>query len=61
MDENQEYTVLLKDKQFAWLKQMAGKHDLPDASKALRCLINFAMQEVDREEAIFEEIRCTDC
>ena len=43
-----------------WLKAMAEKHGLPDSSKALRVVLDYAMQEGD-EPTIFEEIRCHHC
>ena len=58
---SQECTVVLKERQLEYLTEMAEKHGLPDASKALRCLINFAMSETGQEEEIFQTIRCMDC
>ncbi len=58
---NDEYRVELKPRQWAYLEEMAEKHGLPDVSKALRCLVNFAVEEPDREGDIFQEIRCSDC
>lgn len=58
---NEDYKVRLKEVQFQYLVQMAKKYSLDDESKALRCLINFAMQETQHESSIFEEIRCLDC
>lgn len=61
MSENRTYTIELKPAQFEYLTRMKKKHDLPDESKALRCLINFALEEPGRENEIFAEIRCLDC
>ena len=61
MSENQSHAVELKPEHLAWLREMSGKHNLPDESKALRCLINFAREKTDLEPDIFEEIRCVDC
>lgn len=61
MSENRPYTVELKERQYEYLSRMAEKYDLPDVSKALRCLVNFAIEEEKREEEIFAEIRCMDC
>ena len=41
--------------------ESAKKHNLPDRSKALRCLITFAMEQTEQEASIFTEIRCTSC
>ena len=43
-----------------WLKEMVSTFDLPDESKALRCLLDYAMHEGDAD-AIFGEIRCKHC
>ncbi len=55
---DQTYTVEADQQQ--WLETMARQYDLPDASKALRILIDFAIQDGD-EAAIFETIRCLRC
>lgn len=59
--ENQEYHVELKEPQHKYLEAVADRHNLPDASKAVRCLINYAIDHPDKEREIFEEIRCLDC
>ncbi|HSR49251.1 MAG TPA: hypothetical protein VLV83_00400 [Acidobacteriota bacterium] len=61
MSENIEYTLELKEDQYEWLEEMAEEHGLPDESKALRCLIDFAREESDLESDIFDEIRCLHC
>lgn len=43
-----------------WLEAMATQHDLPNASKALRVLIDHAMEEGDKDQ-IFGQIRCLHC
>lgn len=60
MGPNETYSIELKPRQHEWLTAMAKKFDLPDASKALRCLINYAQEQND-EATIFDEIRCDDC
>ena len=44
-----------------FLKDMVEAYGLPDAGKAIRCLINYARDNPDTREAIFTEIRCLDC
>ena len=44
----------------AFLDEMVGKYDLPDRGKALRALIDYAMEDGD-PEVIFSEIRCLRC
>ncbi len=58
---NEEHTLLLKPIQYEYLQKMAKKYNLEDESKALRCLISFALQETQHESTIFEEIRCLNC
>jgi hypothetical protein len=42
------------------LATIVERHQLPDASKALRCLLDYAATDGDWE-AIFGEIRCRRC
>ena len=58
---SEEFPIELKDVQHKWLQEMAQKYNLDDPSKAVRCLINFAIQEKEHEASIFEEIRCLHC
>ncbi len=51
----------LKDSQWSYLERMVEQHGLPDVDKALRCLVNFAIDRDDLESEIFDEIRCYDC
>ena len=61
MSENHPVTVQLKERQRAYLRRMAETHNLPDESKALRVLLDFAIKEEDLEDRIFTEMRCLDC
>ncbi len=61
MAENEPTTLELKENQLDYLDSMAKKHNLPDRSKALRCLITFAMQETEHEASIFTKTRCMNC
>jgi len=61
MADNVATTVELKEKQLEYIDEMAKKYNLPDRSKALRCLIAFAMEHSDHENTIFAEIRCANC
>jgi hypothetical protein len=40
---------------------MAAAYGLPDIGKAVRCLVNYARENPDKQEAIFNEVRCLDC
>ena len=61
MSSNQTYTVELKERHWAWLEEMMKKHSVAYTSKTVRCLINFAIEKSEHEDAIFKEIRCGDC
>jgi len=58
MKRKLERQFVLTDTQLEYLELMAEKHSLPDVSKALRCLVSYAMAEPTREDAIFEVVRC---
>jgi hypothetical protein len=61
MSASHEFQFTLKDRQRAYLAEMAKKYRLDDESKALRCLVNYAIEKKDAEADIFQEIRCQDC
>ena len=42
------------------LQTVAERYSLPDTSKALRCLLDYAATDGDWEE-IFEKVRCRRC
>ena len=50
----------IEEDQRDWLDTMAKQHDLRDAAKALRVLLDYAIEEGDEQE-IFGKIRCTRC
>ena len=52
--------LLIENEQKEWLEAMASKHSLKDTSKALRVLLDYAI-EADAEEEIFQQIRCRFC
>lgn len=45
---------------YQMLRDIAEKYQLPDASKALRCLLDYAATDGDWE-AIFKTVRCRRC
>ena len=57
----QEHTLELKAFQVEYLQQMVGRYDLPGMGKAIRCLIDYAIEEEKLEEAIFKWERCHSC
>ena len=57
----QEYEIELKDFQKEYLLGISEKYDLPDIGKAIRCLIDFAIEMEDQESEIFKLERCHSC
>lgn len=61
MDKNKVVEPLeIETDQLEWLKSMAETYSLPDASKALRVVLDYAIQDAD-EEQIFMSMRCRRC
>ena len=44
-----------------FLESAATQYGLPDAGKAIRCLVNYARENPDKGQDIFGEFRCLDC
>ena len=61
MKEVTAYPIELEAAKIQFLEEMAAKYGLPDAGKAVRCLINYARENPDKHPEIFEEVRCIDC
>jgi hypothetical protein len=55
------FSVELETEKMEFLQKMAQQYGLPDAGKAIRCLINYARENPDRHAEIFDEVRCLDC
>lgn len=55
------YTVELDKHMMAFLEDMVQQYELPDASKALRILITYAMDPETERDRIFADVRCFDC
>ena len=51
----------LESAKVKFLEEMAQQHGLPDTGKAVRCLIDYARANPDRQAEIFGELRCEDC
>ena len=43
------------------LKQIVDKYDLPDQSKALRCLLDYVEEKETDWDEMFATIRCNRC
>jgi len=52
----------IEEDHLEWLENITVKFDLPDTDKALRIILDFAMQDND-QDAIFaaENMRCLHC
>lgn len=59
--EMKTYSIELDAEKVRFLEGVADKHGLPDIGKSIRCLINYARENADREADIFGEVRCIDC
>jgi len=44
-----------------FLEQMTTQYSLPDVSKTVRCLVNYARYAETARDDIFAEIRCNTC
>jgi hypothetical protein len=44
-----------------YLEGVAKQYALPDVGKAVRCLINYARENPDKGNEIFDEVRCAGC
>lgn len=53
-------TVAIQDDAMRMLEAAAQRYNLPDAAKALRCLLDYAATDGDWDE-IFGRIRCIRC
>jgi hypothetical protein len=53
--------IELDSSMIEYLKDMAAKYSLPDMGKAVRCLVNYARENPDKSNEIFDEVRCLGC
>lgn len=58
---SKEVPITLKTRQIEFLEQTVAQQNLPDVSKAIRCLIDFAATNPEELDRIFGEVRCLDC
>ena len=61
MKDKTDQTIPLEAAKVEFLEQMVQAHGLSDIGKAVRCLIDYARENPDRQTLIFEEVRCVDC
>ncbi len=57
----EEHEIELKEFQKDYLARITSKYDLPDMGKAIRCLIDYAIEMEDHEVEIFKLERCHSC
>jgi len=55
------YSIELEKDMMLFLEQMTTQYDLPDVSKAVRCLVDYALCVETARDDIFAEIRCNRC
>ena len=53
--------MALEPPQLRYLETMMARYAIPDVSKAMRILVNFAMAAPEQEESIFKKTRCRHC
>ena len=59
--DKETYSLELETDMMEFMEQMTAQYDLPDVSKAMRCLINYARDVDGIQDAIFAEMRCLSC
>ena len=57
----QTYSIELEERQYQFLEKMVNQYALPDVGKAVRCLVDYAVETPDQQETIWQTIRCLDC
>jgi hypothetical protein len=53
--------IALEPAQLRYLEAMMAGHAVPDLSKAVRVLVNYAMAMPEQEDWIFKKTRCRHC
>ena len=61
MNEKKDTTFEIYSDSEKMLEQIVDKYDLPDQSKALRCLLDYAEEKESEWDDIFATIRCNRC
>jgi hypothetical protein len=61
MKDKTEQKILLEPEKVDFLQTMAKSYQLPDIGKAVRCLIDYARENPDKQADIFGEVHCQDC
>ena len=61
MSEKKEISFEIYPDSEKMLEQIVDKYDLPDASKALRCLMDYVEEKEEDWDDMFATIRCNRC
>ena len=57
-----ELTHSLESDQLDWLSEIIQEYDLPDESKAIRILLDYAIEDADKDEIFSpDNMRCNYC
>ena len=61
MSEKKEMSFEIYSNSDEMLEQIVDKYDLPDKSKALRCLMDYVEENESEWDEMFATIRCNRC
>ena len=61
MSEKKDVSFEIYSDSEKMLEQIINKYDLPDKSKALRCLLDYAEEKESDWDDMFATIRCNRC
>ena len=61
MSEKKEISFEIYSDSEEMLQQIVDKYDLPDKSKALRCLMDYVEEKESDWDEMFATIRCNRC
>ena len=61
MSEKKDVSFEIYDDSERMLDQIVDKYDLPDKSKALRCLMDYVEEKESDWDDMFATIRCNRC
>ena len=61
MSEKKDVSFEIYSDSEKMLEQITDKYDLPDKSKALRCLLDYAEEKESDWDDMFATVRCNRC
>ena len=61
MSKKKEISYEIYSESEEMLEKIVDKYDLPDTSKALRCLMDYVEEKESEWDDIFDTIRCNRC